>query len=68
MEDVVETMLGLEIMDEGDKVEDMRVMAREQWKRRARKLGLIDEDDDAQEAAARRRAATRHESSAGSPV
>ena len=68
MEDIVETMLGLEIMDEGDKVEDMRVMAREQWKRRARKLGLIDEDDDAQEAAARRRAATRHESSAGSPV
>ena len=68
MEDVVETMLGLEIMDEGDKVEDMRVMAREQWKRRARKLGLIEQDLDEDEGAARRRAAARHESSAGSPV
>ena len=68
MEDIVETMLGMEIMDEGDKVEDMRVMAREQWERRARKLGLIDEDLDEDAAKARREAASSHESSAGSAV
>lgn len=67
MEDIVETMLGMEIMDEGDTVEDMRVLAREQWKRRARKLGLIEEElGDAD--AARQRAARANENSAGSPV
>jgi len=67
MEDIVETMLGMEIMDEGDTVEDMRVLAREQWKSRARKLGLIEEElGDAD--AARQRAARANKSSAGSPV
>lgn len=67
MEDIVETMLGMEIMDEGDTVEDMRVMARDQWKHRARKLGLIDEElGDAD--SARQRAAQANDGSAGSPV
>ncbi len=39
-EDVVETMLGMEIVDEMDTVEDMQAMARRQWAKRARSLGL----------------------------
>jgi CBS domain containing-hemolysin-like protein len=40
LEDVVETLLGLEIVDEMDKVEDMRVLARQQWLKRAKALGI----------------------------
>ncbi|MGD2134765.1 MAG: hemolysin family protein [Gemmatimonadales bacterium] len=43
MEDVVETVLGLEIVDELDSVEDMQGLARQQWYRRARRLGLVPE-------------------------
>lgn len=66
MEDIVETMLGMEIMDESDTVEDMQTMARRRWKARARKLGLIDdaEEEDAAERA-RKRAATEHEAAPG---
>ena len=39
-EDVVETLLGMEIVDEMDTVEDMQSMARRQWAKRARALGL----------------------------
>ena len=31
MEDVIETLLGLEIVDETDKTVDMRDMARKKW-------------------------------------
>lgn len=41
MEDIIETLLGFEIMDEQDSVEDMQVMARKNWERRARRLGII---------------------------
>jgi CBS domain containing-hemolysin-like protein len=41
MEDVFETLIGLEIVDEMDNVEDMQVLARKNWEERARKLGLI---------------------------
>ena len=34
MEDVIETMLGVEIVDECDKVEDMQVVARERYSSR----------------------------------
>lgn len=34
MEDVIESMLGLEIMDESDKVEDMQQLARKNWEKR----------------------------------
>jgi CBS domain containing-hemolysin-like protein len=40
LEDAVETLLGLEIVDEMDRVEDMQALARQQWKKRARALGL----------------------------
>ncbi|WP_124978932.1 CNNM domain-containing protein [Nonlabens xiamenensis] len=35
MEDVIETMLGLEIMDESDNVEDMQLLARKNWEKRS---------------------------------
>ena len=40
MEDVVETLLGTEIVDEVDSVEDMRHYARTRWKERASRLGI----------------------------
>lgn len=44
MEDVVETLLGLEIVDESDVEQDMREMARKQWMQRARRMGIAPED------------------------
>ncbi|PSQ72907.1 MAG: hemolysin [Bacteroidetes bacterium QH_6_64_77] len=44
MEDVVETLLGLEIVDEADSVEDMQALARKQWFKRARELGMVSEE------------------------
>ena len=46
MEDVVESLMGLEIVDEHDSVEDMRALAKRRWDARARKLGLIEADED----------------------
>lgn len=40
LEDVIETLMGMEIMDETDDVEDMRALARKQWKERAKEMGL----------------------------
>jgi CBS domain containing-hemolysin-like protein len=42
MEDVIETLLGLEIMDESDNVVDLQHLARQNWQERAKKRGLID--------------------------
>lgn len=44
MEDVIETLLGLEIMDESDNVSDLQHMARKSWEARAKKLGILDEN------------------------
>lgn len=44
MEDVVETLLGLEIVDEFDRTPDMQRLARKNWEARARALGLIETD------------------------
>ena len=41
MEDVIETLLGLEIMDESDTVSDLQHMARKSWEIRAKKLGIL---------------------------
>jgi CBS domain containing-hemolysin-like protein len=43
MEDVIETLLGLEIMDESDNVADLQLLARKSWETRAKKIGLIQE-------------------------
>ncbi len=40
LEDVVETLLGMEIVDEMDEVSDMRALARKQWEKRAEALGV----------------------------
>ena len=40
LEDVLETLMGLEIIDEGDTIEDMQKLARRQWRKRAEKMGL----------------------------
>lgn len=45
MEDIIETLLGLEIMDESDHIEDMQLLARQNWEKRAKKLGLIQQND-----------------------
>lgn len=45
MEDVIETLLGLEIMDESDNVEDLQMLARKNWEARAQRLGIIEEKD-----------------------
>ena len=47
MEDVIETLLGLEIMDESDNVADLQHLARKNWEIRAKKIGLlIDENSN----------------------
>ena len=44
MEDFIETLLGLEIVDEVDTAEDMQEIARKQWQKRAQRTGLITEN------------------------
>jgi CBS domain containing-hemolysin-like protein len=45
LEDVIETLLGLEIVDEKDTVSDMQKYARERWITRQAKYNLIDKID-----------------------
>lgn len=45
MEDVIETLLGLEIMDESDVVADLQQLARKNWEKRAKDLGLLNTED-----------------------
>lgn len=41
LEDIIETILGLEIIDESDEVSDMQQYARERWQKRQRKYKSI---------------------------
>jgi CBS domain containing-hemolysin-like protein len=41
-EDVIETLLGLEIMDETDNVADLQALARKSWETRAKRMGIIE--------------------------
>ena len=43
-EDVIETLLGLEIMDESDNVADLQLLARKSWEDKAKKMGLPDQE------------------------
>jgi len=43
VEDIVETLLGLEIVDELDNTIDMQQLARQNWEQRAKRLGIIEE-------------------------
>lgn len=45
LEDVLETLLGLEIVDEIDRVEDMQALARQMMDRRVERLGMKLDDD-----------------------
>jgi CBS domain containing-hemolysin-like protein len=43
LEDLIETIMGMEIVDETDNVGDMRTFARKQWEERARSMGIKDD-------------------------
>lgn len=45
LEDIVETLLGLEIVDEVDRTEDMQALARRLWKTRAERMGIVIEEE-----------------------
>lgn len=49
LEDVFETLLGLEIVDEIDRVEDMQALARQMMDRRVERLGMKLSDDEQRE-------------------
>ena len=49
MEDIIVTLLGLEIMDESDAIEDMQAAARKNWERRARRMGIDLQSEDSSE-------------------
>jgi CBS domain containing-hemolysin-like protein len=42
LEDIIETILGLEIVDESDRIVDMQVYARERWKQRKDKYNILE--------------------------
>ena len=46
MEDVIETLLGLEIMDESDTESDMQELARKNWEKRARRNGIFNAESE----------------------
>lgn len=45
LEDIVETLIGIEIIDETDTDVDMRVLARKRWSERAKSMGIEAEED-----------------------
>ncbi|MCK5690994.1 CBS domain-containing protein, partial [Myxococcota bacterium] len=45
LEDLMETLIGVEIVDETDKVEDMRALARKLWLKRAKRFGFEEDTD-----------------------
>ena len=52
LEDIIETILGLEIIDENDEASDMQQFARERWKQRAKRfkeIQLPDTDTDTED-------------------
>jgi len=46
MEDIIETLLGLEIVDEKDTVTDMQEHAKERWRTRQAKYKLLEQSDN----------------------
>ncbi len=49
MEDIIETLLGLEIIDEKDTVTDMQKYARDRWKERQTKYNMLEKLNNANE-------------------
>lgn len=64
LEDVIETLLGMEIVDEMDRTENMQNLARKQWEKRAIAMGLdvvtkpIDQKEESLSQGASEKAAT----------
>ena len=50
LEDIIETIFGLEIIDENDEVSDMQQYARERWQQRQRRFQSINLPDDSETA------------------
>ena len=48
LEDIIETLLGFEIVDEKDKVEDMQKYAMDRWKTKQKKYDLLKERDQSE--------------------
>ena len=46
MEDIIETLLGLEIVDESDRITDMQQYARERWNKRKAKYNIFGNQKD----------------------
>ena len=46
LEDMVETLIGVGIVDETDKVEDMQVLARKLWLKRAKLLDISEDTEE----------------------
>ncbi|PHS08733.1 MAG: hemolysin [Blastopirellula sp.] len=46
LEDVVETLIGIEIVDEADTIDDMRKLAREKWEARMKNVGVDVRNDE----------------------
>ena len=71
VEDVIETLLGLEIQDESDAHHDMQAAARERWAERAVRLGIVQDGAEAQDAvdqaAKERKAAIKYGITGGEP-
>lgn len=44
-EDVIETLLGLEIMDESDSVADLQALAKKSWQSRVKRMGILKDKD-----------------------
>ena len=45
MEDIIETLIGLEIVDERDRITDMQQYARERWNERKAKYNILYNSD-----------------------
>jgi CBS domain containing-hemolysin-like protein len=45
MEDIIETLLGLEIIDEKDSISDMREYAKDRWEKRKIKYNKLNNND-----------------------
>ncbi len=73
VEDVVETILDLEIVDEVDHEHDMQVAARDRWAKRATRLGLVEPGDpegaldEAEQAVRQQKAVVRSGLTGGAP-
>jgi CBS domain containing-hemolysin-like protein len=46
LEDILETLMGLEIVDEQDQIADLQKLARNRWLKRAKEMGIEVQDQD----------------------